>query len=191
MADEQTQAVTNEATQAVAANQANVQPPTQDAEDVNALPQWAQKAISELRKEAAAHRKAKSEAERAAQAQQEQAAKEQGKWKELYESVEPLAKEAKELREAFQEILEAELAAVPPKFKSTIPPIENPRTLLKWLRDAKAAGMFALPQPPTTDAASGAGDRTAVNAVAARSNELEFWDQLGLHNAVRTAKSRS
>ena len=69
-------------------------PTAQAAEDVAALPEWAQKAIKDLRAESANHRKAKASAEQAAALAAEQSAIEQGKWQELYQKAEPKAKRA-------------------------------------------------------------------------------------------------
>jgi hypothetical protein len=189
--EQQTQAVTNEVAPATTPNTASAAIPTQDAEDVNALPQWAQKAISELRKEAASHRKAKTEAERAAQAQQETAAKEQGKWQELAQQWEPKAKRADALEKFITDMVTAELEDVPERVKPIIPAFDDPLKTLEWIQNAKAAGILAKPLPPNTDAANGAGDRTANNAVSAKQKELELWQRLGLNNAVRATQGNN
>lgn len=184
MADEQPQAGTNEAPQAgtPAVAAANVTP-AQDAEDVNALPGWAQKIIGELRKESASHRKAKADAERAAQAQAEQAAKEQGKWQELATQYEPKAKRTDALEKFIADMVEAELKEVPAKMQSLVPSFDDPLKTLDWLRNAKAAGMFAPPQAPRTDA--GEGNGAGMGAAMARQQEtIELWRQMGFNNAV-------
>lgn len=97
------------------------------------------------------------------ESQAEETAREQGKWQELAQKYEPLAKEAQDLRETVQEIVEAELAAVPGKFKPLIPEFDSPRKTLAWLRSAKAAGMFAPPVAPNTGAGEGAkGEKPAA-----------------------------
>lgn len=153
MADEQTpQAGTTDAAPATAAQPAAATAaPAQDAEDVNALPPFAQRLIADLRKEAASHRKAKTDAEKAAQAQAEQTAKEQGKWRELAEQYEPAAKRAQELEAFIAETLAAETASVPDKLKKLIPQ-GDPLTTLRWVREAKAAGILSAPAAPQTDA---------------------------------------
>lgn len=188
MADEQTQAVTTEAPQAGAVAASNV--PAPDAEDVNALPAWAQKAIADLRKESASHRKAKTEAERAAAAQAEQAAKDQGKWKELYEQAEPQAKRAASLEKFIADMVAAELDAVPDRIKTIVPAFDDPLKTLDWLRTAKAAGILAKPSAPATDAASGMGDKTGTDAAAKRQSDIDVWQRMGLTNAVRAAQGK-
>jgi len=147
------QADPNSAAPAVAPQTAAVTtPPALDAENVEALPSWAQRTISDLRKEAASHRKAKTEAERTAQAAAEQAAKEQGRWQELAEQYEPAAKRATELEAFVTELLERETAGVPDKFKKLIP-TGDALTTLRWVQEAKAAGILSAPPAPQTDAA--------------------------------------
>jgi hypothetical protein len=157
VADEQTQAVTNEVAPATTPQTTvAAQLPAQDAEDINALPSWAQRIIGELRKESASHRKAKTEAEKAALAQQEQAAKEQGKWQELATKYEPQAKRAADLEAFVVGMVEEELKAVPERVKPLVPAFDDPLKTLEWVRNAKAAGVLATPQPPRTDAGEGA-----------------------------------
>lgn len=153
MADEQvTPAVPNETAPAtVPPVAATPTPPAPDAENVDALPSWAQRMIGDLRKESASHRRAKSDAERQAQQTAEQAAKEQGQWRELAEQYEPKAKRADELEAFVSELLERETASVPDKFKKLIPQGDALATL-RWVQEAKAAGILSAPPPPVTDA---------------------------------------
>jgi hypothetical protein len=130
-------------------------PQTQTVEDVAALPEWAQKAIKDLRAESANHRKAKSAAEQAAALASEQAAIEQGKWKELYEKAKPLAERTAELEAIVTDLVAAEIANVPEKFRALVPQ-GNAAATLTWIQEAKAAGLFATPQAPRTDAGTGA-----------------------------------
>lgn len=134
-----------------AATPADTHAPAPDAENVDSLPVWAQRVIGDLRKESASHRRAKSEAEKAAQAQAEQAAKEQGKWRELAEQYEPQAKRTQELEAFVAELLERETASVPDKYKKLIPQGDALATL-RWVQEAKAAGVLAAPVAPQTDA---------------------------------------
>lgn len=147
-----TPAVPNETTPA-AVPQPAVTPtiPAPDAENVDALPAWAQRIIGDLRKESASHRRAKQDAEKQATATAEQAAKEQGKWRELAEQYEPKAKRADELEAFVSELLERETASVPDKFKKLIP-TGDALTTLRWVQEAKAAGILSAPPPPVTDA---------------------------------------
>ena len=153
MADEMTaQAATTPEAQA-APDKQQTPPVAQDAaEDVNALPSWAQKTIADLRKESAGRRKAQADAERQAKDAAETAAKEQGKWRELYESAEPKAKRADTLEAFIGELVATELDAVPEKLRALVPEFDDPLKKLRWVRDAKAAGVLAAPIAPNTDA---------------------------------------
>lgn len=155
MAEEQTtQAVTTGAAQAAAAEGAQTAAtttPTQEVEDVQALPAWARKIIDDLRKENAGHRTAKTKAEQAAAKAAEAAAAEQGKFKDLYEQAAPRAKQAEAYEAYFAERLDAELKAVPDRLKPLIPDLA-PLAKLRWLETARAAGVLAAPAPAQTDA---------------------------------------
>ena len=133
---------------------ATAAPLTGAVEDVASLPEWAQKAIKDLRAESANHRKAKATAEQAAALASEQAAIEQGKWKELYEKSKPQAERTAELEALVAELVAAEIANVPEKFRALVPQ-GNAATTLTWIQEAKAAGLFAPPQAPRTDAGTG------------------------------------
>jgi hypothetical protein len=130
-------------------------PQTQTVEDVAALPEWAQKAIRDLRTESANHRKAKTAAEQAAALASEQSAIEQGKWKELYEKAKPQAERTAELEAIVTDLVAAEIANVPERFRALVPQ-GNAAATLTWIQEAKAAGLFAAPIAPRTDAATGA-----------------------------------
>ena len=153
MADEMTpQAGTTPEAQAAPEKQQTPPAVQAAAEDVGALPEWAQKAITDLRKESASQRKARADAEKVAQAAAETAAKEQGKWKELYEGAEPKAKRADTLEAFIGELVASELEAVPEKLKALVPEFDDPLKTLQWVRSAKAAGVLATPVTPSTDA---------------------------------------
>jgi hypothetical protein len=131
-------------------------PATQAAEDENALPEWARKQLSDLRKEQAARRKAQQETERSAAQAAETAAIEQGKWKELYEKAKPQAERAAAMDAFVAEMLEAETANIPEKLKALIPQGDALATL-RWVQQAKTAGILAAPQAPRTDAGAATG----------------------------------
>lgn len=59
--------------------------PESEAQEVSALPAWAQAEIKNLRKESAAHRKKASDAELQAKADEEKRLKEQGQWQAVAE----------------------------------------------------------------------------------------------------------
>ena len=140
-------------------------PVAQTVEDVAALPEWAQKAIKDLRAESANHRKAKATAEQAAAQAAEQAAIEQGKWKELYEKAKPLAERATAAETFIAEMLEAETANIPDKLKPLIPQ-GDALTTLRWVQQAKAAGILAAPQAPRTDAGAAGANLARVETEA-------------------------
>ena len=167
MADEQTPQAGTEAQPQVGSVVAPITTGTtstpQTGEDIGALPEWAQKAIKDLRAESAGHRKAKSAAEQAAQAAAEQAAKEQGKWQELATTYEPKAKRADELERFIGEMLDAELTDVPEKLKPLVPE-GDALARLRWVRTAKAAGLAHRRRRRPTPAAGTA----AINRRAGR-----------------------
>ena len=154
-------------------------PPTQAAEDIASLPEWAQKAIKDLRAESASHRKAKTAAEQAAQLAADQAAKEQGKWQELYQKAEPKAARVDAVEAFIVELLEAETAAVPDKLKPLIPQGDALSTL-RWVQQAKAAGLLAVPQAPRTDAGSGGGATKQQPGMLTDEQRQEIANRYGL-----------
>jgi hypothetical protein len=185
MADETTpQAGTEPTTPAAVDTQANTEP-TQAVEDVKGLPDWAQKLITELRSENGKHRKAKTEAEKQAAKAAEDAAKEQGKWKELYDSTKPKAERAEALEAFIADMLKAELAGVPDKLKGLVPAFDDPLKQLEWVRNAKDAGVLAGPTAPQTDAARGTGDTRTAQAANDKNKELDLARRLGLNNAAK------
>lgn len=82
------------------------------ADNVNDLPDWAQKLVKELRSENASHRQAKKKAEKDADEAARKAAEEQGKYKELYEQ-ELAKREAAEMQAQMLELdaLKSKVAA--------------------------------------------------------------------------------
>lgn len=125
------------------------------AESVEALPEWAKKLVSELRKENANHRKAKTEAEKAAEEAARQAAEQQGRYKELYEAQLQKAQEAETRAKA------AELAGLRSKVGSKygLPEVLRDRlqgeTEEALEADAKALAASLPKAPVATDAGAG------------------------------------
>jgi hypothetical protein len=154
-------------------------PQTQTVEDVAALPEWAQKAIRELRAESANHRKAKTAAETAAALASEQAAKEQGQWKQLAEQYEPKAKRADALEAYIAETLEAETANIPDKLKPLIPQGDALSTL-RWVQQAKAAGILSAPQAPRTDAGAATNGAQPQKGLLTDERRQEIANKYGL-----------
>ena len=154
-------------------------PQTQEVEDENALPAWARKQLKELRAEYAANRKAKTTAEQAATQAAEQAAAEQGKWQELYQKAKPLAERTAAVDAFVTELLEAETATVPEKFRGLVPQ-GDALTTLRWLREARAAGMFAPPVAPQTDASSGTGRQAPARGALSAEQKQELAARYGV-----------
>lgn len=135
--------------------------------------------LESARKEAAKYRtelrqtqRAKTEAETAAMA-------EQGKYKELYQSVKAKADAADALQERLDAITaqaqaanERRIAAIPDTMRSLVPEYDDPLKLAAWL-DANAA-VFSRPTPPPLDGRAGGNGTPAmvtddeVNEYAAR-----------------------
>lgn len=125
-----------------------------------------------LRKQADAAAKAKTDAEAAVMA-------EQGKFKELYQSIKPKA----DAHDALQERLDALMAqaqaanerrinAIPEQMRTLVPEYDDPLKLAAWL-DANAA-VFSRPAPPPMDGRAGGNgggpllDEAAIKAQAIR-----------------------
>lgn len=72
---------------------------------------------------------------------QEALQREQGKFKELYDASQPKVKRLEEVEPVLQEIFDLEIADVPEDKRDLIPdgPIEQK---LKWVKNAKAKGLF-------------------------------------------------
>jgi multidrug efflux pump subunit AcrA (membrane-fusion protein) len=135
--------------------------------------------LESARKEAAKYRtelrqtqRAKTEAETAAMA-------EQGKYKELYQSVKAKADAADALQERLDAITaqaqaanERRIAAIPDTMRSLVPEYDDPLKLAAWL-DANAA-VFSRPTPPPLDGRAGGNtggpalDEAAIKAQAVR-----------------------
>jgi hypothetical protein len=106
--------------------------------------------LEKARKDAAAYRERLRKFEIEAEEKQKAALAEQGKFKELYEAEkaqrEAVAKERDAYVSEFQSVAEAEIATVPEQFRDLIPAGTEAQKL-KWVREAKAKGLFAAPAP--------------------------------------------
>lgn len=72
---------------------------------------------------------------------------EQGKWKELHDGLKPKAERLDAVEATIKEILELEIADVPADKRELIP-AGTPEAQLKWVKTAKAKGLFNAPQEP-------------------------------------------
>jgi type I site-specific restriction endonuclease len=113
-----------------------------------------------LRKLSDAAAKAKTDAEAAVMA-------EQGKYRELYESVKAKADAADALQERLDAITaqaqaanERRIAAIPDTMRSLVPEYDDPLKLAAWL-DANAA-VFSRPTPPPLDGRAGGNGTPAT-----------------------------
>jgi type I site-specific restriction endonuclease len=113
-----------------------------------------------LRKLSDAAAKAKTDAEAAVMA-------EQGKYRELYESVKAKADAADALQERLDAITaqaqaanERRIAAIPDTMRSLVPEYDDPLKLAAWL-DANAA-VFSRPTPPPLDGRAGGNGTPAM-----------------------------
>jgi len=123
--------------------------------------------LESARKEAAKYRtelrqtqRAKTEAETAAMA-------EQGKYKELYQSVKAKADAADALQERLDALMtqaqaanERRINAIPEQMRSLVPEYDDPLKLAAWL-DANAA-VFSRPAPPPLDGRAGGNGTPAT-----------------------------
>jgi len=128
-----------------------------------------------LRKQADAAAKAKTEAETAAMA-------EQGKYRELYESVKAKADAADALQERLDALMtqaqaanERRINAIPEQMRTLVPEYDDPLKLAAWL-DANAA-VFSRPAPPPMDGRAG-GNGTPATVTDAE--VLDFANRMGV-----------
>ena len=138
--------------------------------------------LESARKEAAKYRtelrqtqRAKTEAETAAMA-------EQGKYKELYQSVKAKADAADALQERLDALMtqaqaanERRINAIPEQMRSLVPEYDDPLKLAAWL-DANAA-VFSRPAPPPMDGRAG-GNGTPATVTDAE--VLDFANRMGV-----------
>ena len=138
--------------------------------------------LESARKEAAKYRtelrqtqRAKTEAETAAMA-------EQGKYRELYESVKAKADAADALQERLDALMtqaqaanERRINAIPEHMRTLVPEYDDPLKLAAWL-DANAA-VFSRPAPPPMDGRAG-GNGTPATVTDAE--VLDFANRMGV-----------
>lgn len=144
------------------------------AQDVQSLPDWAQKLIKDLRTEAADNRvtasRIKTEAEQAETARLAKL----GEWETLAKNaqeklaeVEPKSKRAEELTAFITASLKGRIEALPEAYRGMVPAFDDPLKTLAWL-DANAK-LLTMPAAPNLDA--GAGNASAAQGKV--SPELE------------------
>ena len=153
---------------AQAADGQQMEPEQTNSEHAPALsPEQLRAELEAARKEAASYRtklrqteKAKTDAETAAMA-------EQGKYKELYQSVKAKADAADALQERLDAITaqaqaanERRIAAIPEHMRSLVPEYDDALKLAAWL-DANAA-VFSRPAPPPLDGRAGGNGTPAT-----------------------------
>ena len=169
--------------EAQAADGQQMEPEQANSDHAPALsPEQLRAELEAARKEAASYRtklrqteKAKTDAETAAMA-------EQGKYKELYQSVKAKADAADALQERLDAITaqaqaanERRIAAIPEHMRSLVPEYDDALKLAAWL-DANAA-VFSRPAPPPLDGRAG-GNGTPATVTDAE--VLDFANRMGV-----------
>jgi hypothetical protein len=139
-----------------------------------------------LEEQLAQFQRAESDRKAAEEAQQRKQAEEQGQFKKLFEDtdkrvkeLEPLAAEAKALREAFQKTLDKRMESVPDHIKSLLGKM-SPLEAMAWL-DENTDKLTPQRQAPPTDAGS-KGDRRNGTYVGSEKHIEEVMKRYGLNN---------
>lgn len=129
--------------------------------------------------------KAETERKSAEEAQQRKQAEEQGQFKKLFEDtdkrvkeLEPLANEAKALREAFQKTLDKRMESVPDHIKSLLGKM-SPLEAMAWL-DENADKLAPQRQAPPTGAGE-KGDRRNGTFIGSDKHVEEVLKRYGLN----------
>lgn len=158
-------------------------PESNEANDIAALPAWAQTLVKELRRENASHRTAKKQAEAAAQAAEDKRLAEQQQWKELAEkraaaldALKPLQDRYTTLEETFKATLAKRLEALPDWSKSLVPAFDDPVKTMAWL-DANQH-VFAARKAPGLD--GGVQDQSGKQAPQLTAQEVQMAKAMGL-----------
>ena len=168
--------------EAQAADGQQMEPEQTNSEHAPLSPEQLRAELEAARKEAASYRtklrqteKAKTDAETAAMA-------EQGKYKELYESVKAKADAADALQERLDALMtqaqaanERRINAIPEQMRTLVPEYDDPLKLAAWL-DANAA-VFSRPAPPPMDGRAG-GNGTPATVTDAE--VLDFANRMGV-----------
>ena len=81
-----------------------------------------------------------------------------GEHEEVIADLKPKAEQAEHYADEIAGMLAHEIEQIP-EDKRDLVPEGDPLTILKWVRKANTAGIFALPKPPETDAGA-LGDKT-------------------------------
>lgn len=165
------------------AEQQQAQP--QEGGAVEALPDWAQREIAELRREAHTHRKAKAAAEAAAKAAEDNRLAEEKRFQELAEKrasriaeLEPIAEKYQRLTDRMIADMEAEIAKFPAEVKAMRPNGADLDSLIDWTEKARklAAAITAqqtpgagpLPKPANATARPAQTQAAAIAAMRSR-----------------------
>lgn len=158
-------------------------PAPQNVED---LPEWAQKLISNTRNEAAEHRRKLREAEEARQAEERRKAEEQGEFKKLWEAAQDDLAELKVLREARTARLEAlstrneaRIGELPKDTQATVRDIietagaDNPDKVSALL-DKIIPTIGAGGPPPPNDGGSKGDNRKRTGSTQVELNKVSY-----------------
>ena len=172
-----TQAVTPDV-QATDGQRNEPEQPTQ-GEHAQLTPDALRAELEAARKEAARYRTQLRQQEKAASDAEAKRMAEEGKYKDLYESIKPKAEAAAALQERLDAITAQTQAAnarrieaIPEDMRSLVPAYDDPLKVAEWL-DANAAILSKPAAPPLDGRAGGNGglpalDETAIKAQAVR-----------------------
>jgi len=172
-----TQAVTPDV-QATDGQRNEPEQPTQ-GEHAQLTPDALRAELEAARKEAAKYRTQLRQQEKAASDAEAKRMAEEGKYKDLYESIKPKAEAAAALQERLDAITAQTQAAnarrieaIPENMRSLVPAYDDPLKVAEWL-DANAAILSKPAAPPLDGRAGGNGglpalDETAIKAQAVR-----------------------
>lgn len=166
-------------------------PATPPAQGIDALPEWAQQEIRELRKEAASHRTAKNAAQKAAEEAAEARLLEEKRFQELAEKrqsqiaeLEPKAQLADALTERVRAQVDAEVADWPEEVKALLPqgdesaavPVLEFLAMVEKARPlaAKLKASADTPAPGTSPRPAPNGQGGKAKQETARRTEREF-----------------
>ena len=141
-----------------------------EAQDIGALPTWAQTVIKELRKGEAAQRTAKRQAEEEASRRETERLAGEKKFEELaakldsdLKAVQPKAERADALEAFLKNSVELRIKALPEADRTLVPEFDDPLKTLEWL-DRNAA-RFTQQRAPDLDAGKKGGDQSADSKV--------------------------
>jgi len=139
--------------------------------------------------------------EREEQLREQELLKEQGKFKELYEKqtaefarVQTEAQKAAAYQTAFQQSLDARIAAIPEGMRSLVPDGLEPLKLSEWLD--KNSALLSNRRAPNLDAGAGGSGASpsGVKAVALSADQIQIAQAMGLtpeRYAARLAEAQA